>query len=415
MSLNDNEATNDLNASGRKMPLSGVTVIDCGQVVAGPMIATILGDFGADVIKVENPVGGDQMRYFGRQKDGLPLHWQLLGRNKRSITLALSKPAGQELFLKLVEATKADVIVESFRPGTFDKWNLSFDRLRAASQGVCLVRVSGFGQSGPYRDRPGFGTLAEAMSGFANVVGPANGPPSLPPFPLADSVAALYAAVGVMVALYHRDVADGGTGQSLDVSLLEPLFSLLGPHLVEYDQLGVVSTRNGNRTGSAPRNTYLTRDDRWIAIAGSTQSVAIRLFQAMGRPDLIDDPRFATNPSRVQNVEELDRLVGDWVARFTQAEAIDLLIKAEVAVAPILDIRDLAQDPQLEHRGAIATVMDPELGPVRMPNVLPVLSDTPGAIRSSAPKLGQHNWDIYHGKLGLSEEEINALRADGTI
>jgi formyl-CoA transferase len=379
------------------------------------MIATLLGDFGAQVIKVENPAGGDQMRFFGRQKNGLPLHWQLLGRNKRSITLALSKPAGQELFLKLVEATRADVIVESFRPGTFDKWNLSFDRLRAASKGVCLVHVSGFGQSGPYRDRPGFGTLAEAMSGFANVVGPADGPPTLPPFPLADSVAALYAAVGVMIALYHRDVDGDGNGQYLDVSLLEPLFSLLGPHLVEYDQLGVVSTRNGNRTGSAPRNTYLTQDDRWIAIAGSTQSIAGRLFQAMGRPELIDDPRFSSNPSRVQNVEELDRIVGAWVGRHTQAEAIDLLIKAEVAVAPILDIKDLATDPQLKHRGAIATVDDPDLGPIRMPNVLPALSDTPGTIRNSAPKLGQHNWDVYHGTLGLSEEAINALHADGTI
>ncbi len=404
-----------MTAADRKLPLSGVTVIDCGQVVAGPMIATLLGDFGADVIKVENPMGGDQMRYFGRQKDGLPLHWQLLGRNKRSITLALSKPAGQELFLKLVKATQADVVIESFRPGTFDRWNLSFDRLRAASQGVSLVRVSGFGQSGPYRDRPGFGTLAEAMSGFANAVGPADGPPSLPPFPLADSVAALYAALGVMVALHHRDAGKDGLGQCLDVSLLEPLFSLLGPHLVEYDQLGVVAVRNGNRTGSAPRNTYLTRDDRWIAIAGSTQSIAARLFQAIGKPELIDDPRFSSNPSRVQNVEELDRIVGAWVAQHTQDEAIDLLTKAEVAVAPILDVKDLAVDPQLKHRGAIAVVNDPQLGPVRMPNVLPALSDTPGSIRSSAPKLGQHNWDVYHGALGLSEDEIEALHADGTI
>lgn len=411
---NEIESIRQMNISDRKLPLSGVTVIDCGQVVAGPMIATLLGDFGAEVIKVENPLGGDQMRYFGRQKNGIPLHWQLLGRNKKSITLALSKPPGQELFLKLVEATKADVVIESFRPGTFDKWNLSFERLRAANKGVSLVHVSGFGQSGPYRDRPGFGTLAEAMSGFANAVGPADGPPSLPPFPLADSVAALYAALGVMVTLYNRDV-DNGAGQCLDVSLLEPLFSLLGPHLVEYDQLGLVTTRNGNRTGSAPRNTYLTRDNRWIAIAGSTQSIAARLFQAIGKPELIEDPRFSSNPKRVQNVEELDQIVGAWVAKFTQSEAIDLLIRAEVAVAPILDIKDLAADPQLKHRGAIATVNDPELGPVRMPNVLPALSDTPGAIRSSAPKLGQHNWDVYHRILGLSEQELEAFHAEGII
>jgi formyl-CoA transferase len=278
-----------------------------------------------------------------------------------------------------------------------------------------VIHVSGFGQTGPYRDRPGFGTLAEAMSGFANVLGPADAPPSLPPFPLADSVAALYGALGAMMALYHRDVHGGGHGQSLDVSLLEPLFALLGPHLVEYDQLGVVAVRKGNRTGSAPRNTYLTRDDRWIVIAASTQSVATRLFQAMGRADMIDDPRFSTNPKRVENVEELDLIVGAWVSARSQDEVIELLEDAGVAVAPILDVRDLAEDPQLRHRGAIATVNDPELGDVRVPNVLPALSATPGSIRSSAPRLGEHNWDVYHGLLGLSEGEIDAFRQEGTI
>jgi len=379
------------------------------------MVATLLADFGADVIKVENPSGGDQMRFFGRLKNGRPLHWQLMGRNKRSITLALSNPDGQALFLKLVEATKADVVIESFRPGTFERWGLTYDRLRAANKGVCFVRVSGFGQSGPYRDRPGFGTLAEAMSGFANAVGPAGGPPTLPPFPLADSVAALYAAYGVMVALYHRDLHKGGTGQLLDISLLEPLFSLLGPHMVEFDQLGVVATRNGNRTGSAPRNTYPTKDNRWIAIAASTQKIAERLFNVMGQPELIDDPRFSTNPNRVLNVEELDRIVAAWVAERTQDEVTDLLMEAEVAVAPILDMADLAEDPQLRHRGAIATVDDPDLGPVRMPNVLPALSATPGSIRRSAPRLGEHNWEIYHDVLRLSEDEIETLKASGTI
>jgi crotonobetainyl-CoA:carnitine CoA-transferase CaiB-like acyl-CoA transferase len=398
-----------------ELPLKGITVIDCGHVVSAPMIATLLGDFGAEVIKVENPQGGDQLRFFGRHKNGIPLHWQHMGRNKNSITLTLSKPAGQELLLRLVEATQADVVIESFRPGTMEKWNLSDDRLRHASKGVCVVHVSGFGQTGPYRDRPGFGTLAEAMSGFAHVTGPANGPPTLPPFPLADSVAALYAAFGVMIALYYRDARDGAIGQSLDVSLLEPLFSLLAPHLVEYDQLGVIATRSGNRTGSAPRNTYLTKDKRWIAISASTQTIASRLFNVMGRPDMIDDPRFSTNPLRVANADELDPIVGEWIGRFTQTEAIDILIKAEVAVAPILDISDLAVDPQLAHRNAITSVNDPELGPVRMPNVLPKLSDTPGSIRTGAPRLGQHNWDIYHGKLGLSQTEIDDLHGQGVI
>ncbi|MGH7902962.1 MAG: CaiB/BaiF CoA transferase family protein, partial [Candidatus Dormibacteraceae bacterium] len=222
------------------LPLEGLTVIDCGQVIAGPTVAMILGDFGAEVIKVENPRGGDQVRNFGHQKDGASLHSKLLSRNKKSITLDLSSASGQELFLRLLRATQADVMVESFRPGTLERWNLTYDRLRAISPGLTLVRVSGFGQFGPYRGRPGFGTLAESMSGFAHVTGEAEGPPTLPPFALADTIAALYATVGAMICLYRRDALGSGTGQSLDVSLLEPIFNVLGVYLVEYDQLGLV-------------------------------------------------------------------------------------------------------------------------------------------------------------------------------
>ncbi len=399
---------------GKRTPLSGVTVIDCGQVVAGPMIAAVLSDFGADVIKVEHPKGGDQLRYFGRAKDGVPLLWKLLARNKKSITLDLSLPKGQELFSQLVSTTKADVVIESFRPGTFERWNLSYGRLRSLSPGVIFVRVSGFGQSGPYRNRPGFGTLAEAMSGFAHVTGDPDGPPTLPPFPLADSFAAMYGAVGTLLALYHRDV-NGATGQSVDVSLLEPLFSVLGSYLLEFDQLGIVGQRRGNRSATAPRNVYQTGDGRWVAIAASTQSVVARVFTAIGRPELLDDPRFRTNADRLANVDDLDRIVGEWVSQRQQFEVVETLLGADVAVAPILDIEQLTTDPQLQARGAIVAVPDLELGQLRMPAPLPVLSETPGRIRHAGPTLGEHNLEVFHGLLGLTETEMQALRSEGVI
>ena len=398
------------------MPLSGITVIDCGQVVAGPTIAMILGDFGAEVIKVENPAGGDQGRYFGRVKNGVPLTWKQLSRNKKTITLSLSKPAGQELFCRLIEKTQADILIESFRAGMFERWNLGYERLRKLSPGLTMIRVSGFGQTGPYKDRPGFGTLAEAMSGFAHVTGQPDGPPTLPSFPLADTTAALYATIGALLCLYKRDVKKTGRGQSVDVSLLESLYAMLTSHAVAYDQLGLPGKRTGNRTsGSAPRNTYRTKDGRWIAMAGSTQALAERLFKEMGRPDLITDLRFKTNRDRIANVEELDEIVGAWVLERTQAEVIEQLIRAEVAVAPVCDFKDLAEDPQLIARKALAKIEDPELGTLRMPDVQPRLSETPGRIRYAGLPMGVYNKEIYQERLGLTEAEMKKLQDEGVI
>jgi len=405
---------NETNTSD--MPLSGITVIDCGQVVAGPSIAMILGDFGAEVIKVENPVGGDQGRYFGRSKNGVGLDWKRLSRNKKTITLSLSKPAGQELFCRLIEKTQADILVESFRAGMFERWNLGYERLRKLSPGLTMIRVSGFGQSGPYKDRPGFGTLAEAMSGFAHVTGQPDGPPTLPPLPLADTTAALYGTIGALLCLYKRDVKKSGRGQSVDVSLLESLYAMLTSHAMAYDQLGMPGKRVGNRTaGSAPRNTYRTKDDRWIAIAGSTQALTERLFKEMGREDLLTDPRFKTNRDRVANVDELDKIVGAWVSERTQAEVVERLIKAEVAVAPVCDFKDLAEDPQLIARKALATIDDPELGTLRMPDVQPKLSETPGRIRYAGLPMGVHNKEIYKERVGLTEAEMKKLQDEGVI
>ena len=327
------------------MPLSGITVIDCGQVVAGPTVAMILGDFGAEVIKVENSAGGDQGRYFGRSKNNVPLHWKQLSRNKKTITLSLNKPAGQELFCRLIEKTQADILVESFRAGTFERWNLDYERLRKLSPGLTMIRVSGFGQTGPYKDRPGFGTLAEAMSGFSHITGQPDGPPTLPQFPLADTTAALYAVIGALLCLYRRDAKKSGRGQSIDISLVESIYTMLTAHAIYYDQLGLPGKRVGSRTaGSAPRNTYLTKDGRWVAVAGSTQVLAERMFKEMGRADLITDPRFKTNRDRVANVDELDKIVSAWMLERTRAEVIEQLVRAEVAVAPVFDFKDLAED-----------------------------------------------------------------------
>ena len=398
------------------LPLSGITVIDCGQVVAGPTIAMILGDFGAEVIKVENPDGGDQGRYFGRSKNGVPLTWKQLSRNKKTITLSLSKPAGQALFCRLIEKTRADILVESFRAGTFERWNLGYERLRELSPGLTMIRVSGFGQTGPYKDRPGFGTLAEAMSGFAHVTGQPDGPPTLPSFALADTTAALYATIGALLCLYQRDAKKSGRGQSIDVSLLESLYTMLSGHAIAYDQLGLPGRRTGSRTsGSAPRNTYRTKDDRWIAIAGSTRALTERLFKEMGRADLITDPRFKTNRDRLANVAALDEIVGAWVQERTQTECIAQLVKAEVAVAPVADFKDLAEDPHLLARKTLVAIDDPELGTLRMPDVLPRLSETPGKIRHAGLPMGVYNREIYQGRLGLTDAEMEKLKAEGVI
>ena len=397
-----------------RLPLEGVTVIDCGQVIAGPTAAMHLGDFGAEVIKVENPVGGDQVRFFGKERDGVSLFSKLLSRNKQSVTINLRDPEGQELLCRLIEATRADVLIESFRPGTLERWNLGYDRLSDIRPELILVRMSGFGQSGPYSSRPGFGTLAEAMSGFAHITGEADGPPTLPQFALADSVAALNAAFGTLVALYSRDIG-GGRGQELDVSLLEPLIAMLGIYTVEYDQLGLIARRMGNRTASAPRNTYRTADDRWIAIAASTQSIAERAFAAMDLAHLLDEPRFRTNRDRLANVDAVDEIVAAWMIERTQDEIIAILTAAEVAVAPVLHAADLLEDPHLINRGTFITVDDDELGPVRMPDVQPRLLGTPGQVRSAGPPLGASTDDMLTGRLGLTPDEVEGLRARGVV
>jgi crotonobetainyl-CoA:carnitine CoA-transferase CaiB-like acyl-CoA transferase len=397
----------------RPLPLAGVRVLDVATVIGGPGAATRLGDFGADVIKVEHPDTGDTTRAFGWRAGGVALWWKHLSRNKRPITLRLSDPRGRDLLLRLVE--EADVLVESFRPGTLERWDLGPEELHARNPRLVVLRVSGFGQTGPYAHRPGFGTLAEATSGYAHMTGEPEGPPMLPPIALADETAALLGAFAVMVALYHRDVGEG-PGQVIDQSLFEGLFGITGPMAAVFERLGLVVGRHGNRLPYvAPRGAFRTRDDRWVAVSGTSQGVAERILRAIGHPKLIADPRFATNEARLEHVEELDRLIADWVGERTLQEAMTAFEAEDAAASPIYDIQQIVADLQYSARGTLVRVADEDLGEIPLPDVQPRLSETPGRIRHPGLGLGAANDEVLGGELGLSAEELEALRRDGVI
>lgn len=392
-------------------PLQGIRVLDLATLFAGPLCATMLGDFGAEVVKVEHPRKPDPSRGHGPAKDGVGLWWKLLGRNKKNITLDLSTPGGREVLLRL--AADADVIIENFRPGTLEKWQLGWEELSAANPRLVLARITGFGQFGPYARRPGFGTLAEAMSGFAAITGEPDGPPTLPPFGLADSIAALSTAYAVMAALRGRDIT--GRGQVVDMAIIEPMLTILGPQPIWYDQLGYVQQRTGNRSANnAPRNTYRTSDGSWVAVSTSAQSIAERVMRLVGRPEYIDEEWFATGSGRAAHADELDEAVGSWIAGHTREEVVAAFEKAEAAIAPIYDIRDVMADEQYRALGSIVELPDPELGTVRMQNVLFRLSETPGAVRWAGRPHGADTDEVL-GAVGLTEQDIASLRAAGAL
>ncbi|MEO3977854.1 CoA transferase [Streptomyces sp. CAU 1734] len=394
-------------------PLDGVVVLDLATLFAGPLAATILGDYGADVIKIEHPVKGDPARTHGPARDGIGLWWKMLGRNKRAVTCDLSTAEGAELLRSL--AARADVLIENFRPGTLERWGLSPEALHGLNPQLVIARVTGFGQFGPYARRPGFGTLAESMSGFAAATGEPDGPPTLPPFGLADGVSALACVNAVMMALHHRDTR-GGPGQVVDLALIEPLVTLLGPQPMIWDQLGLVQERTGNRSANnAPRNTYRTRDGRWVAVSTSAQSIAERVLTLVGHPEVIAEPWFAGGAGRAGHADLLDGHVGGWIAERDAAEVVRAFEEAEAAVALVYDIRDVFDDPQYRALDTITTVDDPDLGPLRMQNVLFRLSGTPGSIRTTGAALGAHNREIYGELLGLAPEDIDRLDEKGVI
>lgn len=393
--------------------LAGVRVLDLATLAAAPLAATYLGEFGAEIIKVEQPGQGDPIRSWGSQRDGVGLMWKSISRNKQCITLDLRSDEGQALLRRMVE--HVDVVVSNTRPQTLRRWGLDYESLRAVNDRVVMLHITGYGLSGPKSERPGFGTLGEAMSGFAHITGEQNGPPTLPPFMLADGIASLNAAYAVMMALYHRDV-HGGPGQLIDINLIDPLTRLMEHTLLSHDQLGLVPHRAGNRWDiSAPRNTYQTSDGRWLAMSGSSPALALRVFRAIGRDDLVSDADFSDPQRRLARAEEVDQVVAEWVATKTLAEAMAVFEAEQVAAAPVYDVTDLLRDEQLRHREVFVRTTDDELGDMTMQAPVPRFSETDGRIAHLGPRLGEHNSEIYGKLLDLDPNDVDELRARGVL
>ena len=391
--------------------LAGLKVIDVSTLFAGPLAAMLLGDFGCDVLKIEHPQG-DPARTHGPSKDGVPLWWKMIGRNKRAITLYLGSPEGQDIFRRLVRT--ADIVIENFRPGTLERWGLGYERLAADNPRLVLVRVTAFGQFGPYSKRPGFGTIAEAMSGFAAITGPPEGPPTLPPFGLADGIAGISAAFAAMTAIHARQST--GRGQIVDLALIEPILTVLGAQAIIFDQLGRVQARTGNRSAkNAPRNTYRAADGKWLAVSTSSHAIAERVMRLVGWPEVTTEPWFRSAAGRAEHVEELDGRVAAWIGQRNSAEVIEAFEQAQAAVAQVYDIRDIFADPQYRALDSVTRVPDPELGTVRMQNVLFRLSEGAGSIRFAGRPLGADNPEVYGGELGLSAADMDMLKSKGVI
>lgn len=387
--------------------LGDLKVVDISTMIAGSTISMILADFGADVIKVEHP-RGDPLRSLGHAREGQTFLWKMLGRGKRCVTLDLHSVAGQELLLKLID--NADVLIENFRPGVLESWGIGPESLWKRNPSLVITRVSGFGQIGPYSRRPGFGTLAEAMTGFAYMTGDPDRPPTLPPFGLADSYAAV-TAFGATLAAVHGRAALDGRGQVVDVAIVEPLMTALGTFISAWDQLGIVAERVGNRTAeNAPRNTYKAGDGRWLAISAGNGIVAERIMRLIGQDDLIDQPWFGDGSGRAQHSDLLDEVLGQWLSTRTTPEIVAEFERAGAAVFPVYTVADIVVDPQYEALGTIAQVEDPHLGPLRMQNVMFRLSETPGGIRWTGRELGADNEAVYRDELGLTAAEFLELQ-----
>lgn len=386
-------------------PLQGLRILDVGTIFAGPLIGAHLGDLGADVVKIEPP-RGDDVRRLGAVKNGVALWWKLVARNKRLASVDLTRPEGAEIVRRL--ARTADVLVENYRPGKLESWGLGYEALSKVNPGLVVLHISGYGRTGPYRDRPGFGTLAEAFCGFAHTNGQPDGPPSLPAFPIADTVAALVGCSTVLAALHERDVS--GRGQEVELDLYESLLTLMGNMLVDYDQLGVVAQRRGNRSKtSVPRNAYPTSDRRWVVLSSTTDAMAARVFRAIGREDLANDPSLSTNVQRSTRVDEIDAIVAGWIAQRTQAEALEQLRAFDVAAGPINDVARFVADPHVQARGTLVTLQDPDLGPLRMPGATARFQRTPGRVRwAGRAAIGADTREIV-AEAGYSEAEIERL------
>ncbi|HEX2044269.1 MAG TPA: CoA transferase [Gaiellaceae bacterium] len=397
-------------------PLAGVRVVELGMLLAGPFTGRLLGDMGAEVIKVEPPGKPDPLREWGKARyKGRSLWWGVQSRNKKCVTLDLRRERGQELLLELVK--RSDVLVENFRPGTLEKWNLGWERLREANPGLVLCRVSGYGQTGPYAPRAGFASVAEAMGGIRHINGFPGEPPPRMHISLGDSLAGMFAAQGILAALYRRDALGGGTGQVVDVSLLESCFALLESTVPEYDRLGIVRGPGGTGLkGVAPSNIFKSRDGKWVVIAANADNVFRRLCEAMGRPELADDERFSTHLARGDHQEELEGIVAEWAGRHDAEEIDRVLNAAGVICGPIYTIADIFEDGHFRARDMLVEHVDPEFGPYIGPGIVPKFSETPGEVRWSAPwEHGSHNREVYGELLGLGDEHLRELAEEGVL
>ena len=397
-------------------PLAGLKVLDLSIIVAGGTASSLMADFGAEVVKVERPGTGDPLRNWGPFANGVSLWWKVHSRNKKSITLNLGTPEGQDLLKRLV--VESDVLIEGFRPGAMEKWGLGPNDLLAVNPKLVMLRYSGFGQTGPYKDRPGFGTIAECMSGYIGMTGFPDTPPNLPPIPLADEIAGVFGAMAGMMALYHRDTSGNPDtqGQVVDVSLFEPLFRLCIPHITMFDMLGINRERVGNDfPDAAPRNLYKTGDDRWLGLSATSQSTFESLAKAMGMPNLIDRPEFKDNAARLDNREILNDELQGWLGQRDLQETMDQLIPSGGVVGPVYDAPQIMADPHYLAREDIIDIDDPELGKTKMLGVVPKFSETPGSVQHAGPTVGEHNQHIYSSWLGLPANKLSQLSEEGTI
>ena len=406
--------------SAKQGPLQGLKALDLSVIVAGGTASSLMADFGAEVVKVERPGSGDPLRNWGPFYNGVSLWWKVHSRNKKSITLNLGHPQGQSLLADL--ARQADLLIEGFRPGTMERWGLGPEDLRRVNPGLVYVRYSGFGQTGPYKDRPGFGTIAECMSGYVAMTGFPDSPPVLPPIPLADEIAGVFGAMSAMMALYHRDVlADrngqsGGQGQVIDVSLFEPLFRLCIPHITMYDLLGTVRERGGNDfPDAAPRSLYQAGDGHWLGLSATSQSTWEALARAMGATELLQDPRFTDNAARLENKDALNEELQGWLGQRPTGQVMEELVPSGGVVGPVYNVKQIVEDPHYRERGDILEIEDPELGQTRMVGIAPKMSGTPGTVEHAVPTLGQHNREVYGAWLGLGERELAELTDKGVV
>lgn len=406
--------TNDLDTNGSRKPLAGLRVLEMGQLLAGPFASVLLAWFGAEVIKIEPPGKGDPLRTWRSLYKGTSLWWYTLGRNKKSVTVNLRTPEGQSIARRL--ASKVDVVVENFKPGTMEQWGLGYEELKKINPRIIMVRVSGWGQDGPNKNLPGFASVAEAVGGLRFVTGYPDSPPVRPNLSLGDTLAGLHAALGVLVAVYHRDVVGSGVGQIVDVALYESVFNVMEGIVADYDKVGLIRQREGNRlSGIVPTGTWQCKDNKYVVIGGNGDSIFNRLMLAMGRTDLASDPLLAHNNGRVKHADRIDDAIATWTRKHSLQEVIETLEKAEVPVGPIYSVADMVKDPHFIARGLFETQTLPDGTTVKLPVLTPKLTETPGQTEWIGPELGAHNSEILGTLLGISEAEMHDLVRKGVV